>query len=61
MRHLFAKQNREQHGALRRRRKETSLSARQGLVLVLGISALVTLTLILVYYVWYLPVQKSLQ
>ncbi len=45
----------------RRRRKKTSLSIRHGLLLIFGIGTFVALVFVLVYFVWYLPVEKSMQ
>jgi len=45
----------------RRRRRKLPLSTRQGLLLVFGIGIFVALVLILIYYIWYLPIQKSMQ
>lgn len=38
-----------------------SLTTRQGVTLLFGIAALMGLVLIFVYYVWFLPVERSLQ
>jgi magnesium-transporting ATPase (P-type) len=45
----------------RRRKKKTSFSTRQGLLLILGIGTFVALVFILAYYIWYLPIEKSMQ
>jgi len=45
----------------RRRRRKLPLSTRQGLLLVFGIGIFVALVFILIYYIWYLPIQKSMQ
>jgi hypothetical protein len=38
-----------------------SLDTREGLLLVFGIAAFVALIFVLVYFIWYVPVQKSVQ
>lgn len=43
------------------RRHRTSLSTRQGLTLVFGVAAFVGLILIIVYYIWYLPMERAMQ
>jgi len=45
----------------RRRRRKLPLSTRQGLLLIYGIGIFVALVFILIYYIWYLPIQKSMQ
>lgn len=45
----------------RQRKKGTSLTVRHGLLLIFGIGTFVALMFMLVYYVWYLPIQKSMQ
>jgi hypothetical protein len=45
----------------RRVRKKPALSVGQGLGLIFGIAIFVALMATVVYYVWYLPVMKSLQ
>jgi hypothetical protein len=45
----------------RRRRRKLPLSTRQGLLLIFGIGIFVALVFILIYYIWYLPIQKSMQ
>jgi hypothetical protein len=46
---------------LQRRKKKPSFSTRRGLILLVGIAAFVALVFILAYYVWYLPLEKSMQ
>jgi uncharacterized ion transporter superfamily protein YfcC len=46
---------------LQRRKKKPSFSTRRGLILVVGIATFVALVFILVYYVWYLPIERSMQ
>jgi hypothetical protein len=47
---------------IRRRRSERlPLSTRQGLILVFGIATFVGLVAVLMYYVWYLPIEKSIE
>ncbi len=43
------------------RRKRMSFDMREGLLLVFGIAAFVALIFVLVYFIWYVPVQKSVQ
>jgi hypothetical protein len=43
-----------------KRKKRSSFTARQGIFLSLSIGALVALIFVLVYYVYVLPMQKSL-
>ncbi len=58
---LLVTKRRRVLSAGQRRKKKTSFSTRQGLMLVFGIAAFVGLIFILVYYVWYLPIEKSMQ
>jgi hypothetical protein len=44
-----------------RRAKKPTLSLRHGLSLIFGIGAFVALIFALVYFIWYLPMQKALQ
>jgi len=44
-----------------RRAQRPSLTTKQGITLLFGIAALVGLVLILVYYVWFLPLERSIQ
>jgi hypothetical protein len=44
-----------------KRKKRSSFTARQGIFLSLSIGALVALIFVLVYYVYVLPMQKSLE
>jgi len=44
-----------------RHRDRPVLRTRQGLALVFGIAILVGVVWILVYYAWYLPMEKALQ
>lgn len=48
-------------GARSHRGRRPSLTTRQGITLLFGIAALVGLVLILVYYGWFLPLERSLQ
>jgi len=45
---------------VRRRKNENSFSVPQGLILIFGVGVFVALVFVLVWYVWYLPVEKSL-
>ncbi len=45
----------------RRRRRKLPLSTRQGLLLIFGIGTFVALVFILIYYIWYLPMEKSMR
>ena len=54
--------SRKQFLAMRTRRRDRPvLRTRQGLALVFGVALLVGLVWILVYYAWYLPLEKALQ
>lgn len=44
-----------------RRRKKLPLSTRQGLILVFGIASFVGFVFILMYYIWFVPIEKSMQ
>jgi hypothetical protein len=44
-----------------RRRKELPLSTRQGLILVFGIASFMGFVFILMYYIWFVPIEKSMQ
>ncbi|HLW88924.1 MAG TPA: hypothetical protein VKR57_10565 [Terriglobales bacterium] len=63
IRQLFVVYRRKHAGPLirRRRGKELPLSTSQGLILVFGIATFVGLVFILMYYIWYLPIEKSMQ
>jgi hypothetical protein len=55
-------QRRQKPSFLRRRRgRNLPLSIRQGLLLVFGIGIFVALVFILIYYIWYVPMEKSTQ
>lgn len=63
LRRMFSSsKSRKQFLAMRTRHGDRPvLRTRQGLALVFGIGVLVGLVWILVYYAWYLPLQKALQ
>ena len=63
LRRIFSSsKSRKQFLAMRtRHRDRTVLRARQGLALVFGIAVLVGLVWILVFYAWYLPMERALQ
>jgi hypothetical protein len=43
------------------RRKKIGFDTREGLLLVFGIAGFVALIFALVYFVWYLPIQRAVQ
>lgn len=45
----------------RRHKKKLPLSTRQGLILIFGIATFVGFVFFLMYYIWYLPIEKSIQ
>lgn len=46
---------------IKKRNKESSFSNRQGLLLALSIGAFVALMFLMVYYVYVLPMEKSVE
>ena len=63
LRRIFpSPKSRKQFLAMRTRHRDRPvLRTRQGLALVFGIAILVGVVWILVYYAWYLPMEKALQ
>jgi len=45
----------------RKRKKKTSFTTRQGLLVIFSIGTFVALIFALVYFVWFLPIQRSLE
>lgn len=52
---------RKKFGTIQPRKRKTSFSARQGLILIFGVGTFVAVVFILVYFFWYLPMEKSLR
>lgn len=56
---LFA--SRRKKAVRLQRRKRIAFDTREGLLLVFGIAAFVALIFVLVYFIWYVPMQKAVQ
>lgn len=61
IRQIRVLRQRKRFRALNGSKKKASFSAWRGLALTIGIAAFVGLVFILAYYVWYLPLQKSVR
>jgi hypothetical protein len=61
IRQLRVLRNRKKFGALQPHKQKTSFSTRHGLILILGVGTFVALVFILVYFFWYLPIEKSMR
>jgi hypothetical protein len=58
---LLASRKKRPPAIRQRRRKRIDFKTREGLVLVFGIAVFVALIFVLVYYVWYVPIERSVQ
>ena len=58
---LLASRRKKSPSIRPRRRKKIDFKTGEGLVLVFGIAAFVALIFVLVYYIWYVPIEKSVQ
>lgn len=61
IRQLKAFRQRRKFRALQGNKKKALLSTGHGLLLIVGIATFVALIFIFAYYVWYLPIEKSMQ
>jgi len=62
LRQMLLASRRKRSSAIRqRRRKKIDLKTGEGLILVFGIAAFVALIFVLVYYIWYVPIERSVQ